>query len=105
LKGLNRLFSQKEFSTSESTQAELNDYKKRNDTVDAFIIDRCKFETDAEIERKELFSEYCKYCNQQGYKKIENRNTCYDRIRAYQEIQEGQRHGGERIFIGIAVKD
>ena len=104
LTGLRRLFTQKSFTDSQTVRDELDDYKKQNDTVAAFVIEGCEFDPEAEVERKEMFSEYCKYCKREGLKKIETNRSCYKRLRAYQEIEETQIHSGDRVFTGIRIK-
>ena len=99
LKGLNRLFEQEEFSASTTIKASLEDYKKQNDTVAAFVNDCCIFDSNVEVERGELYTAYSQYCEDEGYKAI-SRHACYGRIRAYSQVAE-KGDGKKRYFTGI----
>jgi P4 family phage/plasmid primase-like protien len=100
LKGLNRLFEQEEFSESTTIKASLEDYKKQNDTVAAFVNDCCIFDSNVSVERGELYTAYSQYCEDEGYKAI-SRHACYGRIRAYSQVAE-KGDGKKRYFTGIA---
>jgi putative DNA primase/helicase len=102
LSGLHRLFQNEGFTESVTIIESLDDYKKQNDTVAAFINDCCVFDANSEIERGELFAAYQKYCENDGYKEI-SRIACYNRVRAYTQIGERKESKG-RYFTGILVK-
>jgi len=102
LKGLHRLFEQEEFSESTTIKASLEDYKKQNDTVAAFVNDCCIFDSNVEVERGELYTAYGKYCEDEGYKAI-SRRACYDRMRTYSQVGE-RKEPKNRYFSGILVK-
>lgn len=102
LTGLNRLFKKQEFSQSATVQEALDDYKKQNDTVTAFVSDHCEFDPHAKTERTELYNAYTTYCEAEGFEK-ESRRACYNRIRAYPQVNE-QKEPKARYFIGIRIK-
>ena len=101
LKGLHRLFSNEEFTESATVKASLDDYKKQNDTIAAFINDCCAFDANAETERGELFTAYQKYCKSEGYEEV-SRIACYNRIRAYTQVGE-RKEAKARYFTGIVI--
>ena len=102
LNGLHRLFSNEGFTESETIKASLDDYKKQNDTITAFVNDHCIFDSNAAIERGELYTAYDAYCKAEGYQAI-NRHTCYRKIRAYSQVAE-KGDGKKRYFTGILPK-
>jgi P4 family phage/plasmid primase-like protien len=103
LRGLHRLFNNEEFTESATIKASLDDYKKQNDTVAAFVNDCCVFDVNAETERGELFTAYQRYCESEGYKEI-SRIACYNRIRAHSQISEKREMQGKRYFTGIKIQ-
>ncbi len=100
LKGLRRLFQQGDFSESKSTQRALEDYEKANDSVAAFISDKCTLDSESEIERGQLFDSYTIYCEREGYKQ-EKRNAFYQKIRSRGILPK--RLSTQRLFMGISV--
>jgi len=102
LKGLNRLFENETFTERKTVKEALEDYKRRNDTVKAFIDDCCQFNLEAKIERGEVYTAYTQYCQDEGFKAI-SRRACYDRIRAYPQVGE-MREPQNRYFTGISVR-
>ena len=102
LNGLHRLFSNEGFTESETIKVSLNDYKKQNDTVAAFVNDCCVFDSNSQIERGELYTAYDTYCKAEGYQAL-NRHTCYRKFRAYSQVAE-KGNGKKRFFTGIAQK-
>jgi putative DNA primase/helicase len=103
LKGLNRLFEQEGFSESATVKEALEDYKRQNDTVAAFIADCCEFAQDAEIERTELYTAYTQYCDGEGFEAV-SRRFCYDRVRAQFRLGEKTDEKGKRYFTGLRLK-
>ena len=104
LRGLHRLFENEDFTESYTIKASLEDYKKQNDTVAAFMNDCCIFDSNSEIERGELYTAYTTYCEDEGYKAI-SRIACYNRIRAYSQIGERREMKGQRYFTGVGFKE
>ena len=102
LAGLNRLFENQGFSDSATVSDAMEDYKKQNDTVAAFVADCCEFNQDAKTERTSLYDAYTTYCENEGFEAI-SRRACYDRIRAYAQVNE-QRESDARYFFGIWIK-
>jgi len=102
LRGLHRLFNNEGFTESVTVKSSLDDYKRQNDTVAAFISDCCFFDINATIERGELYTAYTKYCEEEKYKTI-GRNEYYNKVRAYSQVTE-KGDGKKRYFVGISQK-
>jgi phage/plasmid-associated DNA primase len=101
LSGLHRLFLNEGFTESVTIRESLDDYKKQNDTVAAFVLDCCEFNPEAEIKRTELYISYVKYCEDGNYDPT-TRNKCYDRIRIYPQVGEKKKDGID-YFTGIGL--
>jgi putative DNA primase/helicase len=81
LEGLNRLLSQKNFTHSEAVCQQLEQYKKRSDSVLMFLEDE-GFEksTDEHKGFKELFGHYKEYCIESNYRAV-SKKSFGDRLR------------------------
>ncbi len=101
LKGLNCLFENKDFSEGETVRNAIDDYKRQNDSVAAFITDCCIFNPQEVVERGELYTAYSQYCKSENFN-IENRRACYDRVRIYPRVGE-KGDGKKRYFTGIGI--
>jgi len=101
VKGLTRLMENQDFTESETVRESLDAYKKANDTVLAFVGDRCEMNLDETIDRTKLYNAYTRYCEQEGYK-ADSRQVCYSRIRA-QGISE-KKLAKDRLFVGITLR-
>ncbi|PHG70364.1 phage/plasmid primase, P4 family [Bacillus toyonensis] len=60
-----------------------NHYKEEMDILEPFLLDKCFFHPQAKMEAKELYSEYSRWCNEEGeiilrnrtfYRLLENKN-------------------------------
>jgi putative DNA primase/helicase len=102
LKGLHRLFESEGFTESVTIRESLDNYKKQNDTVAAFINDYCELRQDLEIERTALYDSYVSYCKKEGYEAI-SRIACYNKVRAYPQVGE-KKEPKTRCFTGIGIK-
>ncbi len=99
VRGLRRLFKNSCFSENATTSAALNEYRKENDSIVAFIEACCEFDKGFEIGRKELFGAYETFCNDEGAKQAGKKN--------FNKVVRGLKHVKEqsRIFKGIRVKE
>jgi putative DNA primase/helicase len=81
LQGLNRLLIQKKFTNSEAVNNQLEQYKKRSDSVLMFLEDENfeKSNTDSK-QLKEVYILYNAYCLECGYHKVSSK-TFADRLR------------------------
>ena len=104
LVGLKRLFENDGFTESESVRKMLEEYKKRNDTIAAFITDCCDLtDLGADTERQILYDNYSSHCNNSGYSRT-GRNEFYERIRTMSPIAEVEITDGRWYFRGIKIK-
>ena len=100
LAGLERLFIQQDFTESDTTKATLENYKKANDTVVAFVSDKCERGIELQVERTLFYDAYMRYCEGEGFRPV-SRRVCYDRTRA-QGIGE-KKLADKRVFVGIKL--
>jgi P4 family phage/plasmid primase-like protien len=104
LVGLKRLFENDGFSEAESVGKMLEEYKKRNDNIAAFITDCCDLtDLNADTERQMLYNNYSSYCNNSGYPRT-GKNEFYERIRTTSPISEVEKTDGKWYFRGIKIK-
>jgi putative DNA primase/helicase len=101
LAGLNRLFENQDFTASETVKDAVEDYKKQNDTVAAFVADCCEFGEGLEVERTKIYDAYTTYCQNEGFEAA-SRIACYNRIRAYPQVGE-KKEPNARYFTGIRI--
>ena len=100
LDGLKKIRERQGFTEPERVKNALSEYEKQNDPVKAFVDDCCKFDPNARTERTELYTHFCKYCEDAGFH-ITTRNSFYQRIRMFREITEITDQKGKRVFCGI----
>ncbi len=101
LLGLNRLFRNKEFSESATVRNALEDYRRQNNTIGAFIRECCVFDPILETERTALFDAYAAFCEEEGFEP-ETRQNCYNQVRRTPQVVE--KRSGKFLFIGIGIK-
>jgi putative DNA primase/helicase len=101
LLGLTRLFDKKVFSESTTVQEALEEYKRQNDTVAAFVSESCEFDPNSKIERGALYTAYTKYCASAGFPAVSN-IACYAQVRAYPQVGE-EKTPKARYFTGIKI--
>ena len=68
--GLKRLWEQRNFSVSQSSDLIMDDYKVSNDNVASFIEDEVTESPGSTIERKMLYDAYKEYCEENGYNAV-----------------------------------
>ncbi len=100
IRGLQRLFENGSFSDSETTRNALDDYRRENDSVAAFIHDCCEFGCDFEVERKTLFFQYEIFCESEGLKKM-GKKYFYEGVRGTERVTEIR----DRLFRGIRLRN
>ncbi|MBF0556333.1 MAG: hypothetical protein HQK96_17590, partial [Nitrospirae bacterium] len=103
LSGLRRLFDNDAFSENEHTRRAMAEYKKQNDSVEAFISECCTLGA-GEVQKDTLYGAYKGFCEEQGFKQPVIRRTCYDRIRSTVGVGE-RKSMGIRFFTGIKAND
>ena len=68
--GLKRLWEQRNFSVSQSSNLIMSEYKVSNDNVASFIEDNVTESPGSTIERKALYDAYKEYCEENGYNSV-----------------------------------
>ena len=68
--GLKRLWEQRNFSVSQSSNLIMSEYKVSNDNVASFIEDNVTESPSSTIERKALYDAYKEYCEENGYNAV-----------------------------------
>jgi len=101
LRGLDRLFKNMDFTESQTVHEALEDYKRQNDPLTAFVKDCCEFDPNAKTERTVIFDAYSTYCESEGFEKA-SRIAVYNQIRAYPQVGE-IRETKARYFSGIKI--
>lgn len=99
---LKRILERQTFSEPAKVKEALSEYEKQNDPVKAFVSECCQFDGLARVERGSLYDKFCQYCEETGFKTVNNRNF-YQRMRIFQQIKELQQDDGKRVFIGIKI--
>jgi len=102
LYALQKLLKNQLFTETVKGKESLENYKKQNDPVRAFVDECCEFIAGERVERKDLYDSFCRYCDESGFKKEITRNYFYQRLRIFREIKE-IRLPKERYFEGIKL--
>jgi len=110
LEGLRRLESQRGFTTSDTINDNVFEYRMANDTVASFVNDKCKRHSYASRGRSRIYSSYREYCKENGYVAMANRRFFTELRRVCPEIEtpenlvtlDGIR---DRLLLGIDLAD
>jgi P4 family phage/plasmid primase-like protien len=70
LSGLRRLFSNGRFSEPPAVKVAIEEYRRENDTVASFVVDRVVDDPDGTIEKKILYSKYRFWCEGEGVRPV-----------------------------------
>lgn len=65
--GLKRLVEQGHFTFADETRECLQDYKRLNNPVLCYVEEECEFGQDAQVSKKDIYSDYVNYCKRNGY--------------------------------------
>ena len=88
IEGLKRLWEQGSFSSSQSANAIMDEYKVSNDSVAAFISEYVIESPGSQIARQQLYNQYKEYCEGSGYNAVA--------IRRFNTILQNQLPRAER---------
>ena len=102
LAGLYQLQEEQEFNETATIKEALAEYQRQNDPVKAFLDECCICDTDRQCERKLLFNAFDKFCNENGYKSMSNRDF-YKKIRRLTEVYEKAINGHD-YFAGVSLE-
>jgi len=106
IEALRHLLTRGTFSNHRETDRIREEYIRKSDSVQAFIMDRIESAPSDHIEKKQLYQTYCEYCRQKNYPAINDR-TFFKRFLKHVNAEEarGPRPEQARILIGIRLKD
>jgi putative DNA primase/helicase len=105
--GLKRLRDQGRFTDSVTTRKLLMDFRRSNNPILCFVEDRCILGDGQEVSKQDLYSEYDKYCRQNGYKPTNSNNFFRELYHAVGRLKIYQSRAGElrpRMAEGIGLK-
>ena len=102
LDGLEWLEKQGHFTTNESTNLMLEQYKLDIDNVALFVDEYCTMNPELRTERQQLYDDYVQWCHDSGYKSMGLRKF-YNRIENGFPVSVVKPHGTARVFVGIKV--
>ncbi len=101
--GLNQLISNDwQFSEPESVIVELDEYRKRNDSVAAFVDERCTVNTGLKVNRTLWYEEYRDWADDAGLHPV-SRRKAYRRLREDYSCEDYQTDNGTRMFKGVGL--
>lgn len=101
LDGLNRLLKQKNFSTSDTIDQQLNEYKKQYDSVRIFIDENTYIKSKDNFTLiKEIYSDYRTFCIEDGYKPV-NKINFKKRLEVFGILVERRNVG----YVAFMVKE
>lgn len=104
LDGATRLYKNKSFTASASSNQAINDWKLEADQVAQFIADKCKLEKGASTSSLGLYSSYREWSSEAGIRKVLGRKNFTGRlIRLGCSLERGT--GGTRKIQGIKVNE
>jgi DNA primase catalytic core len=103
IEGLQRLYRQGRFSTSETIASQLKEYRLRSDPVAAFVAECCVIEEFAIISKAELYNAYRNWTFESGSKTMSQKRFG-PLIRNLEGIDE-TRDSGTRSWIGIGLRN
>jgi P4 family phage/plasmid primase-like protien len=104
LSGLRRLFANNGFTESDSVKEALSEYKRWNDPVAAFVMDKCDLtDLNGKIDRTVLYNAFTRYCAEEGFGRASNQ-IFYKRIKSYPGICLVEGDDGKYFFKGIKPK-
>jgi putative DNA primase/helicase len=100
--GLKRVFKNRDFTENETTREALQDYKIENDSILAFITDKCRQDKKYCVERTTLYHSFTLFCAAEGRNTV-GRKLFYSGIRELQGVRD-KTINGRRFFVGIGMK-
>lgn len=106
LDGLYRLWANRKFSSSKSTEEMTIEFMKVSDPFNAWILERCVFVPNAYLTREEALTDYQHYCDELEADR-DNKRVFYEKMRItprIKDIQKKIKGKNEHVFEGITFK-
>ncbi len=88
----------------EGSHEAMKDYKARNDSVMAFLDERCEQGDNLKVKRTDFREAYGRWCDRTGAYKVTTAKEIYDRIRREQQFGEKVVDGYD-YFTGLRLKE
>lgn len=88
LVGLHRLLAQGRFSMCDETRDILMDYRRFNNPVLGFVQDRCTITPETRTDIKDLYAEFKRYANENGFKQMNRENFMRELETAARKVRE-----------------
>jgi len=90
------------FPEPQSVGVELSEYRCRNDSIAAFMEDRCLRGPDMKVQRTQWYEAYKQWCEASGLHPV-GRNIAYQHLRDEFGCSDQTGHAGGRSIVGIAL--
>jgi len=104
--GLHRLVTQGKFTECDETRELLMEYRRVNNPVLCFVQDQCAIGDHFETAKQTLYTEYRKYCGENGYQIMNRENffrELYVAVNNLKQIRPRNSGSRERVISGIAL--
>ncbi|MCX5835118.1 MAG: phage/plasmid primase, P4 family [Deltaproteobacteria bacterium] len=88
VEGLHRLWEQNGFTHCEETDRILLDYRRGNNSVVAYVEDRCILGEEFEVSKRDIYRDYRSYCGESGYQMMNIENFFRELYAAHQYLKQ-----------------
>jgi len=103
VEGLKRLRGRGYFELTEALRQEVDEYRKENNNVIAFVEDACKLEGNT-TSKQALYSAYTEWCDSNGYRKLSKNKLGMEIKKQFRgKIQDDRDTTGERAWYGVSL--
>jgi putative DNA primase/helicase len=106
LEGLHRLLEKKDFSYKYTPQEVMSLWIRKSDSLNAFILDKCKLKYDCKIKKSDFMKKYTKYCKENKLK-VQSKKMITTKL-AENGVIDGVSRGNNtytEYYDGIIFKD
>lgn len=106
LRGLDRLYDNDAFTEPQVVREALDEYRRENNPVVAFVQDKCNLDTEFSTGKSFLYEEYKKYCDTYGFKAASLSTFFKELYGAYPGLKATRPRtdeGREQVIEGIVV--
>lgn len=102
VEGLKNLKRRGYFNKDKQMEAEIDDYKRENNNVIVFVDDACVLTPLAFVEKNLLYTEYSRWCHENGYKPLGKLKFGKELAKCF-KLGKDDRTEGQRIWQGIRL--
>jgi len=106
VEGLKRLKENNEFTQPKQIEKAMEEYKKQNDSVTAFVIDKIQVNKGGVIPKQHLYDNYKDWCEEQGLMPVSHKNPSYKKALTdnIKELDEVRTKGGAGPWAWINIQ-